>query len=702
MIRSRQIRSVILSIHHLKPGVRGRNLRASALLLTCAVIPVVLLTGTFGYYLTVMQRQVLDEGIKGKAAVLATALSRELSTQVQLLAILSESPRLDPPLEKEEFARLSMRLLQKVPVWQTLRITSPDGSIELTTPELHQVVSSRVVDEGSHAEMVRSAKPVIGRLAIGPRGRPAFPVRVPVIRNGTVVYGLTSVIRPQALETIIRDNGLELDWVGWIADDRGSLVYSSFGKDSALTQSASNVVAAEPSQNGMSLARLADGRQVRSSSAHVAGTSWTITVGMPSTAYTSAYGQGLMVLAVTALVTVGLATAAALLFLRELGARRRDEEAVASWQRVDALGKLAGGVAHDLNNLLMVFQSGADSIARRPDDMRRTATILEAMREAVARGRTLTQRLLSFSRRSNSDAVSIRLDEQMETYRDTLIQASQELVTLSFDHKSNIWPVRVDPQSLETALINLVTNAREAMPDGGLVRVSVRNVTDLSEVEKRLAGPGVALSVSDEGVGVLPEDIHRIVEPFFTTKAEATGLGLSQVVAFARRSGGALIVNSVSGRGSVFTLLLPLDPAADEKVTEQAGPEALPRLVLVVDDTSSSLEAARQTLEDAGVRTLSANNGRTALSVLSSHSIEGVLTDIRMPGMSGLELLEQVRKTRPTLPVVLMTGFSEVVEQGHRIDAPVIMKPFDLAQLCQAFAKASDPRTHGNVVPIRR
>lgn len=658
------------------------------------------LSGSFGFYITATQRDVLDKGIEDKTSRLALALSGELSTQKQLLSILSESPRLDPPLQKDEFAQLGERLLGKVPVWQTLRVTSPEGEILLTVPVRgNKAAYARVVDEGSHADMVRSAKPVVGNLTIGPRGLPAFPVRVPVIRNGKVVYGLTSVIRPDGLANVIQRNGLPADWVGWITDGSGRLVYASFDDGSRLTHDASEAVTFDNPGKAPLEGQLYDGREVRASSAKVEGTDWTISVGMPSVFYVSAYQKGLTVLAVTALTTAALTTAAAFLFLRELGARRRDEEAVASWQRVDALGKLAGGVAHDLNNLLMVFQSGADSIARRPDDLRRIGVIVDGMREAVARGKTLTKTLLSFSRRSNADAVSVRLDTQVDGMRETLVQASQELVTLAFEYAVDLWPVRIDPPSLETALINLVTNAREAMPNGGTVRISIRNVAELAEADGLLKGPGVAVSVSDSGNGVLPEDVHRIVEPFYTTKSDATGLGLSQVVAFARRSGGALIVNSVPGRGSVFTILLPRDPIGGSTPSPEVGPEVLPRMVLVVDDTPSSLEAARRTLEDAGVSTLSASDARAAISMLSSRSILGVLTDIRMPGISGLELLAQVRKTRPTLPVVLMTGFSEVVEQGHRVDAPVVMKPFNLDQLCRAFAKAGARSSPANLSP---
>jgi signal transduction histidine kinase/CheY-like chemotaxis protein len=517
-----------------------------------------------------------------------------------------------------------------------------------------------------------------------------------------VVYGLTSSIRPEALGQIFADNGLPADWVGWIGDGRGRLVYANFAELSDLTRPIDRVVNIASNSESLATGNLVDGRTVRISSVPVDGTDWTMNVGMPSDVYAAAYSGGLAVIAATTLATAALSILAAVLFLRELAAGRRDEEAVASWQRLDALGKLAGGVAHDLNNLLMVFQSAADRLGRQPEDKDRIVSIVDSLHQAVARGKTLTQRLLSFSRRSNTDAVSVRLSEHVESLRDTLTQAGQELVSLTFDLPPNLWPVRIDPQSSETALINLVTNAREAMPRGGRVTISARNIDDLARAGSSSPGPGVALSVSDQGDGILPEDVHRVLEPFYTTKENAPGLGLSQVAAFAKRSGGTLRVNSIPGRGSVFTILLPRDPAAHSEHEAVIDPRQLPALILVVDDTPSSREAACRVLEDWGVATLEATDGRSALAIMESRPVGGVLTDIRMPIMSGLDLLDNVRRKYPGLPIVLMTGFSEAVEQGRPIDAPVLLKPFTFEQLRRAFSAAQSARAPANVVPMRR
>jgi signal transduction histidine kinase/ActR/RegA family two-component response regulator len=578
-----------------------------------------------------------------------------------------------------------------------LRVTGDDGTIVLTVPPSKEDnLGKKVVDLDNHAALVRSGKPTVGNVLLGPRGLPAFPVRVAVIRQGKVVYGLTSIVRPSMLADIINRNGLPRAWLGWIADGQGKLIVSTFGDSASITHPASELVSlGERSSTGLMSGSIRDGRQIRLAAVPVQGTGWTIYVGVSAAAYAAATTQGFYVLGISAFATLVLSCLAAFLFLRELAARRRDEAALASWQRIDALGKLTGGMAHDFNNLLMVFQSGTESIRRRPEDLARMKRILDGMNEAVARGRTLTQRLLSFSRRSNRDAVTTSVQDHLPLFKDSLAQAGQELVDLKFDFAADLWPVKIDPQSLETALINLVTNAREAMPKGGAVTVSAQNVAELSGETRRLKGPGLAVTVADEGTGISAGDIPRIYEPFYTTKDGAPGLGLSQVAAFAERSGGMVQATS-TGKGSVFTIFLPRDESAVFDSTAPSDASALPASVLVVDDTQSSLSAAQMTLEDAGVRTFTATSGQAATAVLNVEKVEGVLTDIRMPGMSGLDLLAHIKSNHPAIPVVLMTGFSEAMEQGHQVDVPVVTKPFTSAQLRNAFAAAMSKAAGAN------
>jgi signal transduction histidine kinase/ActR/RegA family two-component response regulator len=429
----------------------------------------------------------------------------------------------------------------------------------------------------------------------------------------------------------------------------------------------------------------------------VLGSEWTVRVGMPMSEYQATSSHGLFILAAAGGLAVLLSALALILLLRELEARRRDEAALVSWQRMDALGKLTGGIAHDFNNLLMVFQSSTESLQRRRGDEARVDRLLQGMLDAVNRGRTLTQRLLSYSRRSNQSATPMRIQDQLDLLQEILAKAAQDAVELKIDIPEDLWPVNIDPQGLETTLINLVTNAREAMPAGGVVEISARNIADLKSETPRLTGPGITIAVIDNGSGISSEDMPRVFEPFYTTKkGDAPGLGLSQVHAFAERSGGAVTVSRADTRGAAFNIYLPrhipVPSRSQAQVASDAQPVAsrLPAKVLVVDDTPSSLEASRLTMEDLGIEVIAVPSGRAALAALHRDTgIQSVLTDIRMPGMSGLELADYIKVLNPRISIILMTGFSEAVEIGHAVDLPVLMKPFTTQSLTETFTAAS-------------
>jgi signal transduction histidine kinase len=510
------------------------------------------------------------------------------------------------------------------------------------------------------------------------------------------VSGLTAVIRPQSLNGILQANGLPQSWIGWITDGKGRLVATTAAVPQLITLPADQLVQVSGlPEHELSGGRLYSGEELRVSSVVVAGSDWTVSVGMPMAEYQATSSQSLYILAAAGGLTVLLSALALALLLRELEARRRNEAALAGWQRMDALGKLTGGIAHDFNNLLMVFQSSAESLLRRRTDDARVERLLQGMLDAVNRGRTLTQRLLSYSRRSNKSATPTRIQDQVELLAETLGKAAQDAVELKIAFPEDLWPVNIDPQAFESTLINLVTNAREAMPTGGLVEISARNISELKSETDRLSGPGIAVTVIDNGSGIAAGDMQRIFEPFYTTKkGDSPGLGLSQVHAFAERSGGAVTVTRAEPRGAAFNLYLPrhipVFSRSPAQATATSTTSRLPAKVLVVDDTSSSLEASKLTMEDLGIEVIAVPSGRAALAALHRDTgIDAVLTDIRMPGMSGLELADYIKVLNPSITIILMTGFSEAIETGHAVDLPVLMKPFTTQSLTETFTAAS-------------
>jgi signal transduction histidine kinase/ActR/RegA family two-component response regulator len=655
------------------------------LLVLVAVIPVVVLGGFFGNYLLSQQGEAFDRQIADQARSLAVATDRELSTQIQLLAVLSECPRLDPPVATTDFTEIARRLQARIPIWDLIRVTDLEGNILLTAPPRPAI---KVTDMASLQALVATGAPVIGNVSKGTAGNLGFPVRVPVSRGGKMVLALTAVVRPSALSHLIRSNSSADGWKVWVTDAAGSLIA---GSDPAVPIGVpeADYLKREGQEGDFWTTTLADGETLRSAFVAVGGTKWSVHVGMPLSQYRSISWNTTALLILTGLFTLGLSAAAAWLLVRELAQRREHELTVENSQRMDALGKLTGQVAHDFNNLLMVFHAGVSSIQRKPEDTKRLHQVLSSMLEGVARGKDMTQRLLSFSRRSNQTAQVTDLIAALKEAQPLLKQAANDGITIDYAIDMGLWHSLVEQKSLEIALINLVTNAREAMPNGGRITISGRNVPEAAAEASRLRGPFVALTVSDTGTGIEPAKLPRIFEPLYTTTPGGTGLGLTQVRSFTERSGGAVLVSSVVAAGTSFTIYLPRAierPATQQAVSDDS--DILPRRVLIVDDTPASLEAARLALDSETGEVLTARDGYEALETLRRHpDIDGMLSDIMMPGMSGIDLAEAAVRVIPGLNVVLMTGYSDRMEQGQRVDFPVVTKPFARADVVAAFSR---------------
>lgn len=376
---------------------------------------------------------------------------------------------------------------------------------------------------------------------------------------------------------------------------------------------------------------------------------------------------------------------------------RRDAEAalervqrqLAESQKMDALGQLTGGVAHDFNNLLMVISGHIQSLKTIVADSPSGLRAAQAIDLAAERGATLTRQLLTFSRRQRLNPQPIDLRERIDSIREVLISGLGSNIRFLVDIAANLWEVTVDVGELEIALVNLVINARDAMPDGGTVTIIGRNTT-LGDEEVVPAGEYVAVTVEDTGDGI-PEDIlARVFDPFFTTKpiGKGTGLGLSQVHGFAHQAGGTVKIDSMLGKGTVLTIYLPrsaekLEPAGSRTAAAQAGIGT----VLLVEDNPDVAGASTGLLEQLGYSVLWAPNAEAALEAIENDGIDLVFSDIVMPGrLDGLGLARIVRQRYPGLPILLATGYSEAA-QGVRTDFPILRKPYRVHELSQAIAE---------------
>ncbi|UFZ02071.1 ATP-binding protein [Bradyrhizobium ontarionense] len=382
----------------------------------------------------------------------------------------------------------------------------------------------------------------------------------------------------------------------------------------------------------------------------------------------------------------------------EAARRLEAEDALKHSQRMEALGQLTGGVAHDFNNLLTVIRASAD-LLRRPNlpDERRQRYI-DAISDTVARASKLTSQLLAFARRQALKPEVFDIGRSVATLRDmtrTLVGSRIEVVTSVPDEPCY---VNADAGQFETALINMAVNARDAMAGQGLLNIAVAPVAELPTPVAPHDRPPlgyVAVAVRDTGVGIPPEQVGRIFEPFFTTKTigQGTGLGLSQVFGFAKQSGGEIGVLSEPGRGATFTLYLPRiagvsgQTHADPQPSVPIGGDGMS--VLVVEDNIAVGRSATEALAELGYRTTLVDNANDALEELISGMtrFDVVFTDVVMPGMTGLEFAEEIRRLELNVPVVLASGYSHVLAQQGTHGFELLRKPYSIEELSRVLRR---------------
>ncbi|WP_458096614.1 ATP-binding protein [Roseomonas sp. WA12] len=381
---------------------------------------------------------------------------------------------------------------------------------------------------------------------------------------------------------------------------------------------------------------------------------------------------------------------------REVVAREAAQARMTQTLKLEALGRLTGGVAHDFNNLLAVVTAGTSLLARTEDPARRER-LTASIAQAASRGADLTRRLLTFARRQALRPEPVALAPWLADIGALLSRSLQADIAVEIDAPEDLWPVLADPAEMELAVMNLGLNARDAMPRGGALRILARNVElDAAEDPDGLTGNFLRLEMSDTGTGMAPEVLARAFEPFFTTKpGSGTGLGLAQVYGFARQSGGAARVASRPGHGTCITLILPRATTGAAAVPTAARPEPTgavrPLRVLVVEDDEAVASLVLDMMGHLGHTAMRATGPIDALRQLESGlEIDLVFTDVLMPGgMDGLDLARALHDARPELPVLLTSGYGGAPARVAEAGLPLLRKPYTLGALRDALAAAA-------------
>ena len=382
------------------------------------------------------------------------------------------------------------------------------------------------------------------------------------------------------------------------------------------------------------------------------------------------------------------------------------EEALRQSQKMEAVGQLTGGIAHDFNNLLAGITGSLEVLEVRIGEGRldAAARYIDAAQGAARRAAALTQRLLAFSRRQTLDPRPINVNRLIGDMEDLVRRTVGPQVRLEVAGEADAWPILVDPNQLENALLNLCINARDAMPDGGSITIATANIAldERAAAARELpAGQYVCLSVTDTGTGMAPEVAARAFDPFFTTKplGQGTGLGLSMIYGFVRQSGGQVRIESRLGHGTTMSLYLPRyagdadDSAPAGRV--HAASDGRGETVLVVDDEAVIRMLVVDVLEGAGYHAIEAADGAEGLRALESgERIDLLITDVGLPGgMNGRQVADAGRVLHPGLKVLFITGYAEDAVVGNgRLEAgmQVITKPFSIADLGEKIRQMID------------
>jgi signal transduction histidine kinase/ActR/RegA family two-component response regulator len=374
-------------------------------------------------------------------------------------------------------------------------------------------------------------------------------------------------------------------------------------------------------------------------------------------------------------------------------------------QKLETLGQLTGGVAHDFNNLLTPVIGNLDLLRRRMQPGDASQRLIDASLQAASRAATLVQRLLAFARRQDLRPRSVDIGSLLDGMTDLIHRSLDPSIDVRITHAPDLQPARVDPNQLELAILNLAINARDAMPRGGKLSISaeMKSVDQPGRVEP---GDYVCISVVDEGTGMDAAVLARAIEPFFSTKGigKGTGLGLSMVHGLAAQLGGMLDLRSSPGGGTSADIWLPVASEAPSVAEIESGPVIRAErraTILLVDDEELVRIGTADMLSDIGYDVIAANSGAEALRLLRDGAAPDLMiTDYRMPGMNGVELIQAVRALAPSVRVMLITGYSTIAE-GPGASVPRLAKPFRQADLAAFVAEQLDAQSSGTVVQFR-
>ena len=518
------------------------------LLSIAAILPLTVFMGVSLSDSLKQQRTLIENELINKARLISDDVDQELRAQVDFARAFADLPALDTPADVDYLVKFLNRTIQHEPFWLVINVFDKDEKMLFVVANEGKPPASRKVIEGqSLRRVIETGKLTIGTMVQGPSGNWGIPIRVPVIRDGKVIYVLSIVLKAAAFNALLATWDIPSNWNAVIADENGGIVARTRSPETTVGKSIStDALAALRSgkTNQIYMGRTIDvGDQFVAAYQASPITKWSIHVGVPIEEYYRPIVRLKLLLSLGGFGAISLAVFFILLLIKELQRRQFELQLLGQKQRLESLGELTGRVAHDFNNLICVIDGNAELM-----EITQRSSRLDAIRNAAARATKLTGDLLNFSRGGGSKPQIIELCQLVHKLIGTLGVSFPENVriTLDMDRQNSLY-IAVDPVQFELAILNLIRNACDAMPDGGSIGVVARK-------EKE----SISLTISDIGHGIPANVLPYIFEPFFTTKGDkGTGFGLSQVYGFIKSAGGTISVDSEK-TGTTFTMTFPV------------------------------------------------------------------------------------------------------------------------------------------------
>jgi len=539
--------------------------RRLAILVIAALLPLTLVSVAMAILSAAAWRADMRHEALDQAHAAATLVGHELEADMREAQMIAQSPSFDKGLDQVWFTQLANRLVERQPHWHVISVSDVSGIRVLDAPEpIGGAQRGPVVDRPSQQAVVQSRKPGVGPLVIGPEHHAAFAVRAPVIRDGAVRYVVSIVVQPQTMRDLIEPGVPRPGWAVRLVDARGTVVAATdlepgvhlAGREHGLALSA-------PDGGVFTLPVARIGRALTTWSV-VGGDGWRVAVIIPQAEYRAPLLRGLAWTAVALVGAVGLGGLFVWLLWREWSLEHQRQATAVEGHRLEALGRMTGGIAHDVNNLLTPIMGALDILRRRSAEDPSALRLLDTAMQAAERAKALASRLLTFARRQTLETRDIDVAALMTSLLTLVEQSVRPEVSVGLDLAPDLPRAHSDPGQLELTLLNLAVNANDAMPTGGVLTLAV--TAEILERPAADLAPGryVRIRVIDTGVGMSPETLKRAVEPFFTTKAPGagTGLGLSMAHGLAAQSGGALRLASEMGKGTTVEIWLPAGSVA--------------------------------------------------------------------------------------------------------------------------------------------